>query len=264
MLVATLPTQAKPTALVTAKSVTAEGTPRTFPGPGGSTVSWSPSSPVYRGDRLELTFAMSENTPIREVIVDLNGKRLARIGKAPWQLTIQAEELTPGKHLVCADIRTQTTPIMYGLANLEFYVRNQPMEMVKGTRELLVGAGPTNVKPTLPVKTDSSVTARLRSTDLKVDADLATGKHIQVNSPVKLRVESNAARWAYSILRGDTEVASGGPMSRTLDLELAPKTEGEPGLLPGRLTLKVWAVRDDNVRSEPVVVPIVVSQEGQK
>ncbi|MBI2842265.1 MAG: Ig-like domain-containing protein [Armatimonadetes bacterium] len=247
--------QQKPEIVISVENMTPAGKPRQFQTPAGY-VDWSPSSPVYKGDRLTVSFSMTEAVPIREVRVKLDGKSFTHLSKAPWQVTIDTGSLSAGSHTLQGEVRTRTSPIMYGFANFEFFVQTPPETLVKGTVQEFMGGATRTVSP--PRRIDQSIQVRLRSLNPQIDRLIDQNQPVTLDQPVVFYIESDVQRWAYSVTRDDREVTSAGPMAKRVYLELAPKRGDQPGLLPGQLKLHVWGVRNDGTYSPPIDLPIVV------
>lgn len=245
----------RPEILVVVEDFTPEGKPREFSSQEGK-LTWSPGSPVPKGDRLQVSFSMTGGIPVSNIRVRLDGQPYAYLTKPPWKVIIDTSRLSSGEHVLQGEIRSKTDVIRYGFATLKFDVRDLPETQVKGSVQELIGDNVTSVTPSPTI--DPTIVVKVRSENPGVDKLIGEERTIVIDSPVRLYVEADVDLWAYSVTRGGLEVVSGGPMAKRVHLELAPKTGVEPGLLPGNLTLRVWGVKSATSYSEPVEVNLLV------
>jgi hypothetical protein len=257
-----------PTVAVSASVTTQSGQPRVFWGPQGRT-EWSPCLPAYVGDKITLVFSTSSGD-VSRVWVKMDDVSLADLTKSPWKVTVDTSSLAVGKHVASGNIRFSGKPMRYGVAKLEFFVQKPPEE-VKGSVEEY-GVAPTGANPSTvavpapgfvlptPAQIDQNLAVTVRSRDVDADRQLRAGGPIHINKPISFCVDvsSGLDRWAYQLRRNDRQIAGAGPMKPYSYLEVAPKKDDEPGILPGNVTLRVWGVKSTGVYSKPTEVQLVI------
>jgi hypothetical protein len=105
----------------------------------------------------------------------------------------------------------------------------------------------------------------IRSTDSKTDQSLRDHeKTIDLDSPIVFYFVpsegSDAEKYEYEIVR-DGEKVSGSQKAESVSkvrLRLQPKSSSRPGLLNGRVTLRVWGIDENGDRSDPVTQDLLV------
>ena len=257
-----------PTVAVSASVTTQTGQPRVFWGPQGRT-EWSPNLPAYIGDKLTLVFSASSGE-VSRVWVKLDDTSIVDLTKPPWRVVVDTSALAAGRHVASGNIRFSGKPMRYGIAKLEFFVQ-KPIEQVRGRVEEYGAASsgastPTVVESPLgfvvpaPAMIDPSFAVTVRSMDVDVDRQLRAGGQLHIGKPTNIGVDMSPVldRWAYQICRGDRQIAAAGLMKPSAYLQIAPKRDNEPGILPGNVTLRVWGAKSTGVYSMPTEVQLVI------
>ncbi|MDO8684576.1 MAG: hypothetical protein Q7N50_14010 [Armatimonadota bacterium] len=260
----------KPVISVSAMASTPTGGERVFLGPVGRTT-WSPSLPLYKGDRLTLTFAVKGKQQPYQITVSLDGRHYGTLKKPPWSIIIHTAGLKAGRHLAKGDVRLNGGSRMYGIAEFVFYVQ-EPPDAVKGMVQTLGNALDSVDSSAAPAETprsfippkqagiDLSFIVTLRSLDTNADIAIKESRPVHISKPTAFYIQDRRGldRWSYMITRDGRQIAGAGPMRKLIYLEVAPKSESKPGLLPGNVLLSVWGVKSNGIYSEPVEIPIVI------
>lgn len=275
--------------------VTSSGAPRMYPVGGGQETVWQPGMPVYIGDTVRLnTFVSTGDASLREVRVRMDNEAIRSLTTAPWVAEIDTSGLTPGYHFVevFADSADPNAPS--GSATLVLFVRQLPPPVALGpTEREEVTTGSTQETVTEPITAvagareapdteatppahpgqevpvvngvpqyPAALAVTIHSRDAAVEQRVRAGEVARVSAPVLFHVTPStqrAQRFVYVLTRQGREIFRSEPLPINALVRLQPKMNADAvGLLPGELSLWVWASDGSNLYGAPARVRVEI------
>jgi hypothetical protein len=268
-----------PAITLTLEATTPQGTQRIYPTATGPSY-WQSGLPVVKGDHVKVdVFVSTGGGELKQVKVRLDNQLIATLDKTPWSTTIDTSTVALGYHnLEVWAQETDSKHQTFATKTMTFFVDSTapsgsgpgPVAAVKGEQQVLNGSSVTDVtlagvakSPALPTALatatqDSRATVSLSTTDPTAQQAIATGNPVPLSAPIVIAVNtpngSAAHRFIYTLVRGDQTIYQadhpvGAGLAR---IRLQQRSDTQPGLLPGRVSLWVWGVDDQGNYGNPV------------
>lgn len=261
---------------------TPSGAPRVYSTPAGPTY-WSADMPVAVGDQVKLDiFVSTGGGELQQAKVRLDNKLIATLDDFPWSTDLDTNSIGAGDHFLevwAQELEPDGKRTAYAIKTMTFAVQSAlpgapagsgAITAVKGEQQVLTGntvadiplSGP-GAPPALPQALaanapDTTATVSLTANDPAASQALASGNVVSLSSPIIVSVRapagSSAGRFIYALVRGDQTiyVADHATDLNLADIRLQQRSDTQPGLLPGRVTLWVWGVDDRGDYGTPV------------
>ena len=266
-------------------------TPRTYSGSGGGQSLWTEGLPIQQGDTFTLDlFAATGPSELGTFKVRLDMTKIADLTSAPWNTVIDTSRLSPGYHMIELWAQTAGDRPQASTKTLSFYVTKDlpPQYLVKGIQQELQGGQQTTVTPGGPATGDPNAPPSApqflagQPTDASAQVSLVCGPSsaqlapipgggpLTISGPTYLAAQaapgSTATHFAYVLARGGQTINSAaqplglaGTQSPRMDLiKLQKRTDSEPGLRPGLLTVWLWGIDAEGHPSAPAKIQISV------
>lgn len=252
-------------------------TDRTYNTPQGLSL-WTESLPVLQGDKVKLNvFAATGGSELKEIKIRLDNTKIADVTSAPWHTVLDTATLQPGYHMVEVWALASGDKPQSATKTLQFFVTKQlqpalvPTTEVKGIQQQRTNGATTetNLSDTpqppdfLKGQTpDPAATVTISARSAASSADTGgtpvMDAPVTINEPTLFIIQpatgSTATKYAYALVRdGMTFASSDKPLSTSYDrVRIEQRTDTEPGLRSGTVTMWVWGINAQGQPSEPV------------
>ncbi len=255
-------------------------TPVTYATPKGLAY-WTPDLPVSRGSRMNLTvFVTTGGGELKKIVVRLDNAAIATLVSAPWVTTIDTTALKSGYHMVEVWAQETGSPARSNTKTMTFYVSDDSPPQAAATNAAdippssMQSVSDANDSASPPsflsgVAEDTSAAVAIHCSDADIDRQIAAG-----NSPVTLSSPSTfsfalppggtAVKFAYRLVRdGQTIAVASSPLSLRYDrVRIQGRTDQQPGLRPGSVTLWIWGIDKAGLVSPSQHVDLVIADPG--
>jgi len=241
---------------------------------------WTPTLPVIQGDKVTLNaFVASGGSDVSHIIIRLDNTKIVDRKTAPWTATIDTTQLATGSHFVEAFAEGTGNHPQSSTKTLTFMViKELPAQYkVEGSQEQYSGGQtvglPMNADPTQPPTaptflidkpTDEKAQIIVRSRQQNADGLIQAGKTVEIAQPTTFyfsaALDSTATQFAYVMTRNGVPISvSTKPLSLSYGrLKLQKRTDQEPGLRSGPVTLWVWGINAQGNPSKPTATQVDV------
>lgn len=214
---------------------------------------WRSDLPIYSGDKVLLNvFVCLGGAELAETRVRIDNEEIDRRTKAPWSVQLDTGPLKEGYHFVEAWARTKGDRPHAATATVTLFIdphaagstpQAPVVEPVQSSPDPAVLALP-------PPQGGPSVS--LSCDDAVAQAALTKGTSVSVTEPLVFSVSGPGPSegFIYALYRAGSQAWKSDVLPVGTHIKLRRSDPGNPGLLPGSLTLVVWGT-DKNGRIGP-------------